>query len=85
MYKVNVENYMYRENFGIKGKIRDRLCSEFTTIPDFKSYKKITSARVYFMKTVKDCNDGQCRHTSLLCLYLEIFLFYREQPYAIKT
>ena len=50
-----------------------------------KVIKKITSARVYFMKTVKDCNDGQCRHTSLLCLYLEIFLFYREQPYAIKT
>ena len=50
-----------------------------------KVIKKITSARVYFMKTVKDCNDGQCRHTSLLCLYLEVFLFYREQPYAIKT
>ena len=45
------------------------------------------------MKTVKDCNDASvmsharwyCRRTSLLCLYLEVFLFHEEQPYPIKT
>ena len=51
------------------------------------------SARVYFMKRVKDCKDvfimspqdEQCRRTSLLCLHTAIFLFYEEQPYAVKT
>jgi len=41
------------------------------------------SARVYFMKRVKDCKDvsimspqdEQCRQTSLLCLYSAIFFF----------
>ena len=42
------------------------------------------SARVYFMKSVKDCKDvsimapqdEQWIRTSLLCLYTVIFLFY---------
>ena len=51
------------------------------------------SAKVYFVKNVKDCKDvsimspqdEQWRRTSLLCLYTVIFLFYQEQPYAVKT
>ena len=42
------------------------------------------SARAYFMKRVKDCQDvslkspqdEQWRQTNLLCLYTAIFLFY---------
>ena len=53
-------------------------------IPNFKSHNIIMSARVYFMKRVKDCKDvsimspqdEQWRRTSLLCLYTAIFLFY---------
>jgi len=53
-------------------------------IPNFKSPNIIMSARVYFMKRVKDCKDvpimspqdEQWRRTSLLCLYTVIFLFY---------
>ena len=49
-------------------------------IPNFKSHNIIMSARVYFMKRVKDCKDmsimWQWRRTSLLCLYTAIFLFY---------
>ena len=45
-------------------------------IPNFKRNNIIMSARVYFMKTVKDCkdvsimspHDEQWRRTSLLCL-----------------
>ena len=52
-------------------------------IPKFKSHNIIMSARVYFMKRVKDCKDEfiispqdeQWRRTSLLCLYTSIFLF----------
>jgi len=52
--------------------------------PNFKSHNIIMSARVYFMKRVKDCKDvfimspqdEQWRRTSLLCLYPAIFLFY---------
>ena len=62
-------------------------------IPNFKSHNIIMSARVYFLKRVKDCKDvsimslqdEQWRRTSLLCLYTEIFLFYKVQPYAVKT
>ena len=51
-------------------------------IPNFKSHNIIMSARVYFMKRVKDCKDvsimspqdEQWRRTSLLCLYTAIFL-----------
>ena len=53
-------------------------------IPNFKSHNSIMSARVYFMKRVKDCKDvfmmspqgEQGWRTSLLCLYIAIFLFY---------
>ena len=53
-------------------------------IPNFKSHNIIMSARVYFMKRVKNCKDvsimspqdEQWRRTSLLCLYTAIFLFY---------
>ena len=53
-------------------------------IPNFKSQNIIMSARLYFMKRVKDCKDvsimspqdEQWRLTSLLCLYAAIFLFY---------
>ena len=53
-------------------------------IPNFKSHNIIISARVYFMKRVKDCKDvsimspqdEQWIWTSLLCLYSAIFLFY---------
>ena len=52
-------------------------------IPNFKSHNIIMSARVYFMRSVKDCKavsimspqDEQWRRTSLL-LYTAIFLFY---------
>ena len=45
-------------------------------IPNFKSHNIIMSARIYFMKRVKDCKDvvlmsppdEQWRRTSLLCL-----------------
>ena len=55
-------------------------------IPNFKSHSIIMSARVYLMKTVKDCKDVSImspqnehwRRTSLL-------LFYKVQPYAVKT
>ena len=51
------------------------------------------SARVYFMKRVKDCKDvsimplqdEQWKRTGLLCLYTAIFLFYSVQPYPVKT
>jgi len=53
-------------------------------IPKFKTNNIIMSARVYFMKRVKDCKDvymmapqdEQWRRTSLLCFYTAIFLFY---------
>ena len=53
-------------------------------IPNYKSHNIIMSARVYLMKTVKDCKDvsimspqdEQWIRTSLLCLYTGIFLFY---------
>ena len=53
-------------------------------IPNFKTHNVIMSARVYFMKRVKDCKDvsimysldEQWRLTSLLYLYTAIFLFY---------
>ena len=53
-------------------------------MPNFKSHNIIMSARVYFMKRVKDCKDvsitslqdEQWRLTSLRCLYTAIFLFY---------
>ena len=35
------------------------------------------SAKVYFMKRVKDWKDEQKRRTSLLCLYTVIFLFIK--------
>ena len=62
-------------------------------IPDFKIHNIIMSARVYLMKTVNGCKDvskmspqdEQWRRTSLLCLYIVIFLFYEVQPYAVKT
>ena len=62
-------------------------------IPNFKTHNIIRSARVYFMKRVKDCEyvsimspqDEQWRQTSLLCLYTAIFLFYQVQPNAVKT
>jgi len=62
-------------------------------LPKFKSHNIIMSARVYFMKRVKDCKDEfimspqdeQWRRTSLLCLYAAVFLFYQEQLYAVKT
>ena len=46
------------------------------------------SARVYFMKWVKDCKDvsimspqdEQCRRTSLLWLITAVFLYNRVQP-----
>ena len=55
-----------------------------SVIPNVKSHNIIMSARVYFMKSVKDCKDvsimssqdEQWRRTSLLCLYKAIFLFY---------
>ena len=52
------------------------------------------SARVYFMKTVKDCKgvfimspqDEQWRQVYSVCImYTAIFLFYKVQPYAVKT
>ena len=51
---------------------------------NFKSQNIIMSARVYFMKKVKDYKDvsimspqdEQWIRTSLLCLYIVIFLFY---------
>ena len=53
-------------------------------IPSFISHNIVMSARVYFMKTVNGCKDvsrmssqdEQWRRTSLLCLYIVIFLFY---------
>ena len=53
-------------------------------IPNFNSHNNIMSARVYFMKRVKDCKDvsimslqdEQWIRTSFLCLYTAIFLFY---------
>ena len=52
-------------------------------IPNFKSHNIIMSARVYFIKRVKDCKDVSImspqdelwRRTSLLCLHTAIFLF----------
>jgi len=48
------------------------------------------SARIYFLKRVKDCKDvsimsPQDEQCSLLCVYTAIFLFYLVQPYAVKT
>ena len=50
------------------------------------------SARVYFMKSVKDCKDvsimsmqdKQRRRTSSHCLYTAIFLFYEVQRMQSK-
>ena len=42
---------------GIQWRIRYRLSYEFIVIPNFKSHDIIISARVYFMKRVKDCKD----------------------------
>ena len=52
------------------------------------------SARVYFIKWVKDCKDvsimspkdEQCRRTSLLCfVYYNFLVLLIVQPYAVKT
>ena len=56
-------------------------------IPNFKSYNIIMSARVYFMKRVKDCKDvsimspqdEQWRRTSLLFLYTVILQWNLKQ------
>ena len=53
-------------------------------IPNFKTHNIIMSARIYFMKRVKNCKivsimspqDKQWRRTSLLGLYSSNFLFY---------
>ena len=60
---------------------------------NFKSHNITMSARVQFMNTVNGCKDvsimypqdEQWRRTSLLCLYTEVSLFYKVQPYAVKT
>ena len=78
---------------GIQWRIGYRLCYELAfVIPNFKSHNIIMSARVYFMKRVKDYKDvsvmspqEQWIRTSLLCLYTAIFLFYEVQPVAVKT
>ena len=62
-------------------------------IPNFKSHNIIMSARVYFMKRVKDCKDvsimspqdEQWKRTSLLFLYTLIFLFYLMQSKRKQT
>ena len=63
-------------------------------IPNFKSHNFIMSARVNFMKRVKDCKDvsimspqyeQQWRRTSLLCLYTVIFLYKRMQSKHKQT
>ena len=44
------------------------------------------SARVYFMKRVKDCKDVSIMSPQdEQCLYTVIFLFYKSQLYAEKT
>ena len=51
------------------------------------------SARVYFMKKVKDCKDvsilspqdEQWKWTNVYSVCTAIFLFYKVQPYAAKT
>ena len=60
---VNVQGVP--KNVGIQWRIRYRLCYELAlwiVIPNFKSQNIIMSARVYFMKRVKDFT------MSLLCL-----------------
>ena len=43
---------------GIQGRIRYRLCYELALhAPNFKTHNIIMSARVYFMKMVKDCKN----------------------------
>ena len=61
-----------------------RLCYELAFYYLILKAIIVLSARVYFMKTEKDCkdvsimspHDEQLRRTSLLCLYTAIFLFY---------
>ena len=50
-------------------------------LPNLKSHNIIMSARIYFLKTVKDCEDvsilspqdEQQRRTSLLCMYTAMY------------
>ena len=42
---------------GIQRRIRYRLCYELAVIPNFISHNSIMSARVYFMRRVKDCKN----------------------------
>ena len=73
------------KNMGIQWRIwKSSLLWISIVIPNFKSHNIIMSARVYLMKRVKDCKDvsimslqdEQWIRTSLLCLYLVIFLFF---------
>ena len=72
------------KNMGIKWRFRYRLCCELALCYlIFNSDNIIMSARVYFMKRVKDSKyvsimssqDEQWRRISLLCLYTAIFCF----------
>ena len=45
------------KNMGIQRRIRYSLCYELAVIPNFNSHNSIMSARVYFMRRVKDCKN----------------------------
>ena len=71
------------KNMGIHWRIRYRHCYELAwQYLISKAIKIVMSARVYCMKSVKDCknvsimSDEQWRWTSLLWLHTAIFLFY---------
>ena len=78
-YRVSQKTWEFSDEFSISS-----LLWIISVLPNFKSHNIIMSARVYFMKRIKDCKyvsimspqDEQWIRTSLLCLYTVIFLFY---------
>ena len=83
------------KNMGIQWRIRYRLCYELAiVIPNFKSHNIIMSARVYFMKRVKDCKDvSKCLRKMCsedwqvysVCILQFSWFTKSVQPYAVKT
>ena len=77
---VNVQGVP--KNVGIQWRIRYRLCYQLAlwiVIPNFKSQNIIMSARVYFMKRVKDMSNLMSHKMNSDLLYTAIFLYHLVQ------
>ena len=82
------------KHMGIQWRIRYRLCYESSIVlPNFKSHDISMSARVYFMKRVKDCQDvsimspqdEQWRRRQVYFVCILQFSCFTKYTLAVKT